>query len=76
MSRVMLIGNLDLPSCTSKDRMSMSSLCISRRMAHLWSMAKSMDDLDNELARSIDDHIDDAEALPFERVTRREMAKS
>jgi hypothetical protein len=24
-----------------------------------------MDDLDNELARSIDDHIDDAESLPF-----------
>ena len=45
-------------------------------MARSWSMAKSMDDLDNELARSIDDHIDDAEALPFERVTRREMVKS
>jgi hypothetical protein len=24
-----------------------------------------MDDLDNDLARSIDDHIDDAELLPF-----------
>jgi len=24
-----------------------------------------MDDLDNDLARSIDDHIDDAESLPF-----------
>jgi hypothetical protein len=24
-----------------------------------------MDDLDNELARSIDDHMDDAELLPF-----------
>jgi hypothetical protein len=24
-----------------------------------------MDDLDNELHRSIDDHIDDAESLPF-----------
>ena len=24
-----------------------------------------MDDLDNELARSIDDHIDDTESLPF-----------
>ena len=24
-----------------------------------------MDDLDNELDRSIDDHIDDAESLPF-----------
>ena len=45
-------------------------------MAHSWSMAKSMDDLENELARLIDDHIDDAEALPFKRVTRREMAKS
>jgi hypothetical protein len=24
-----------------------------------------MDDLDNDLARSIDDHIDNAESLPF-----------
>jgi hypothetical protein len=24
-----------------------------------------MDDLDNDLERSIDDHIDDAESLPF-----------
>lgn len=24
-----------------------------------------MDDLDNDLAKSIDDHIDDAESLPF-----------
>ena len=24
-----------------------------------------MDDLDNELARDIDDHIDDSESLPF-----------
>ena len=24
-----------------------------------------MDDLDNELDRSVDDHIDDAESLPF-----------
>jgi len=24
-----------------------------------------MDDLDNELARDIDDHIDEAESLPF-----------
>jgi hypothetical protein len=24
-----------------------------------------MDDLDNDLARSIDDHIDEAESLPF-----------
>jgi hypothetical protein len=24
-----------------------------------------MDDLDNDLARSIDDHIDDSESLPF-----------
>jgi hypothetical protein len=24
-----------------------------------------MDDLDNDLGRSIDDHIDDAESLPF-----------
>ena len=24
-----------------------------------------MDDLDNELARDVDDHIDDAESLPY-----------
>jgi hypothetical protein len=30
-----------------------------------------MDDLDNELARSIDDQIDEVEALPFKRKTRR-----
>ena len=30
-----------------------------------WSMASGMDDLDNELDRSIDDHIDDSESLPF-----------
>lgn len=28
-------------------------------------MAAVMDDLDNELDRSIDDHIDEAESLPF-----------
>jgi hypothetical protein len=28
-------------------------------------MAAVMDDLDNELDRSIDDHIDEAELLPF-----------
>ena len=27
--------------------------------------ASGMDDLDNELARDIDDHIDEAESLPF-----------
>jgi hypothetical protein len=31
----------------------------------LWSQVSVMDDLDNELDRSIDDHIDDAESLPF-----------
>jgi len=45
-------------------------------MAHSWSMGKCMDDLTNDLARSIDDQIDEAEELPFKRVTRREMAKS
>jgi hypothetical protein len=30
-----------------------------------------MDDLDNELSRSIDDQIDDVEQLPFKRKTRR-----
>jgi hypothetical protein len=29
------------------------------------SQASGMDDLDNELDRDIDDHIDDAESLPF-----------
>jgi hypothetical protein len=28
-------------------------------------MAAGMDDLDNDLNRTIDDHIDDAELLPF-----------
>jgi hypothetical protein len=28
-----------------------------------------MDDLDNELDRDIDDHIDDAESLPFRYLT-------
>jgi hypothetical protein len=35
-----------------------------------------MDDLDNELERDIDDHIDEAESLPFKRKTRRQLAKS
>jgi len=39
-------------------------------------MEKCMDDLTNDLGRSIDDHIDEAEELPYKRVTRREMAKS
>jgi hypothetical protein len=39
-------------------------------------MEKYMDDLTNDLDRSIDDQIDEAEELPFKRVTRREMAKS
>ena len=36
----------------------------------------AMDDLDNDLERSIDDHIDEVEALPFKRKTRRQLAKS
>jgi hypothetical protein len=28
-------------------------------------MAAGMDDLDNDLKRTIDDHVDDAELLPF-----------
>ena len=34
-------------------------------MGHSKSTAVAMDDLDNELDRDIDDHIDDAESLPF-----------
>jgi hypothetical protein len=34
-------------------------------MGHSWSQVSVMDDLDNDLARSIDDHIDDAESLRF-----------
>ena len=30
-----------------------------------WSQASAMDDLDNELHRDIDDHMDDAESLPY-----------
>jgi hypothetical protein len=36
-----------------------------RKTAHLWSQASAMDDLDNELDRSIDDQIDETELLPF-----------
>jgi hypothetical protein len=35
------------------------------------SLVSAMDDLDNDLSRSIDDHIDEVEALPFKRKTRR-----
>jgi hypothetical protein len=34
-------------------------------MARSWSQASAMDDLDNDLAKSIDDQMDDAELLPF-----------
>ncbi len=34
-------------------------------MGHSKSTGVAMDDLDNELDRDIDDHIDDAESLPF-----------
>jgi hypothetical protein len=34
-------------------------------MGHSQSQASAMDDLDNDLARDIDDHIDDSELLPF-----------
>jgi hypothetical protein len=34
-------------------------------MAHSWSQASGMDDLDNDLDRDIDDHMDDSELLPF-----------
>ena len=34
-------------------------------MEHSWSQVNAMDDLDNELDRDIDDHIDDVESLPF-----------
>ena len=43
-------------------------------MARLLSMGAAMDDLDNELARSIDDHIDDAESLPFRYLNRLDLA--
>jgi hypothetical protein len=34
-------------------------------------MAVGMDDLDNDLKRTIDDHVDDAELLPFRYVNDR-----
>ena len=34
-------------------------------MAHLSIKARSMDDLDNDITRDIDDHVDDTELLPF-----------
>ena len=33
-----------------------------------------MDDLDNDLSRSIDDHIDDAESLPFRYTNNLDLA--
>jgi len=33
-----------------------------------------MDDLDNDLARSIDDHIDEAELLPFRYLNNLDLA--
>ena len=33
-----------------------------------------MDDLDNDLARSIDDHIEDAESLPFRYLNMLDLA--
>jgi hypothetical protein len=33
-----------------------------------------MDDLDNDLARSIDDHIDEAESLPFRYLNSIDLA--
>ena len=37
-------------------------------------MDAGMDDLDNDLARSIDDHIDDAESLPFRYLNSLDLA--
>jgi hypothetical protein len=34
-------------------------------------MAAGMDDLDNDLKRTIDDHVDDAELLPFRYLNQR-----
>ena len=34
-------------------------------MEHSKFMGAGMDDLDNDLKRTIDDHVDDAESLPF-----------
>ena len=34
-------------------------------MVRLFIKARSMDDLDNDITRDIDDHVDDTELLPF-----------
>jgi hypothetical protein len=34
-------------------------------------MGAGMDDLDNDLKRTIDDHVDDAESLPFRYTKKR-----
>jgi hypothetical protein len=36
-----------------------------RRMAHFRCMGSAMDDLDNDVKRTIDDAMDDGELLPF-----------
>ena len=36
-----------------------------------WFTAVAMDDLDNDLKRTIDDHVDDAELLPFRYLNQR-----
>jgi len=43
-------------------------------MGRSWSQVSAMDDLDNDLARSIDDHIDDAESLPFRYLNMLDLA--
>jgi hypothetical protein len=67
----MQIGSQVLPSCTSKIVMCRSISFTLKKTAHLLWLVSAMDDLDNDLARSIDDQIDEVEALPFKRETRR-----
>jgi hypothetical protein len=40
-------------------------------MEHSKFMGAGMDDLDNDLKRTIDDHVDDAELLPFRYTKKR-----
>lgn len=41
-------------------------------MGLLWFMDAGMDDLDNDIKRTIDDAVDEAESLPFRYIDERD----
>jgi hypothetical protein len=52
-------------------RMFKLTLSTSKKMGHSKSTAVAMDDLDNDIKRTMDDAVDDAESLPFRYVNDR-----